>query len=181
MNKKCSATSKSGEQCEAQPVNGSEFCFFHHPDKAEERKAASAAGGKAGAPKTLPPDTPWVTVRTPGDVSQQIEATINRVVRGEISPQVANSIAILLALQLKARELQMNEERLDALEMLVEDHRRSTLTRAADGCKATTQSDRATADPGAVIAAVVGTCTALFRSLGVCRLVLRRGGVECGP
>ena len=127
MNPKCRATTETGKSCDAKPLSGSDLCYFHDPNKAEERKAASSAGGKAGTPKTLPPDTPWVTVRKPEDVNQLIEATINRVVRGEIGHQVANSIAILLGLQLKALELRMNAERLDALEVLVEDDRRSAL------------------------------------------------------
>ena len=125
----CTATKENGEPCRSKPLNGSEFCFFHDPDRAEERKAASSAGGKAGTPKTLPPDAPWVSVRTPANVSEQIEATINRVLRGEIGHQVANSIAILLSLQLKAIDLQMDTERVESLEMLVEENSSSTVTR----------------------------------------------------
>jgi hypothetical protein len=110
VKKQCAATTRSGP-CQAKPLNGSPFCFFHDPDKAEERKAASVSGGKAGAPKTLPSETPWVSVRTPADVCKTIEATVY---------QVANSVAYLLGLHLKAAELQIETERLGTLEVLVE-------------------------------------------------------------
>jgi len=118
MNKDCPGTTANGEPCKSKPQNGSQFCFFHDPEKAEERKAASAAGGKAGPIRTLPPDTPWVSVRNLDDIIQVAEATINRVLRGEISHKVAYSVAILAGLQLKAIELQIDAERVGALEAL---------------------------------------------------------------
>jgi hypothetical protein len=53
---------------------------------------------------------------TPADVMILIEATINQVLRGELSPHVANSVAILTGLHLKAAALQIEAERVGALE-----------------------------------------------------------------
>jgi hypothetical protein len=101
MNQKCIATTKNGAPCETKPQNGSDFCFFHDPTKEQNRKAASAAGGRAGTLRTLPLDTPSITVRTPAEACELIEAIINRVLRGEISHQIANAVAILVGHQLR--------------------------------------------------------------------------------
>ncbi len=120
MNKKCIAITKRGTPCRAKPLQGSELCLYHDPNTKRDRTAASAVGGKAGKPRTLPPDAPYVTVRTPEDACKLIEATINQVLRGAISHQVANSVAILLNLQLKTVELQIEAERIGMLEAEVE-------------------------------------------------------------
>lgn len=43
----CSAITRSGSRCQARPINGGSFCFFHDPERQQERRAASARGGKA--------------------------------------------------------------------------------------------------------------------------------------
>jgi hypothetical protein len=118
MKKQCIATTKSGTPCRTRPQQGSEFCYFHDPNRKEERLAASAAGGKAGKARTLPPDTPLMTLRTPADGCRLMEYTINMLLRDKITHQVANSVAIQLNLWLKAAELQIVAERLGPLEAL---------------------------------------------------------------
>ena len=48
---KCRATRKDGDPCQAEAQSGREYCFFHDPAKAEERrdsKVANAVGYLAG-------------------------------------------------------------------------------------------------------------------------------------
>ncbi len=118
MNRQCTGVTKRGTPCGAKPLVGSQFCYYHDPTREKDRKAASAAGGRAGKLKVLPPDTPRVKLRTPEDVDPLIEATINSVLRGEITHQVANSVAIFVGLFLKSTQLQMLAERLSAIEAL---------------------------------------------------------------
>ena len=118
MNKQCIATTKSGTRCRTKPLQGSEFCYFHDPNRKKERLAASAAGGKAGKARTLAPDLPDLTLRTPAELSALVEVTINRLLRGEISHRDANAVAVLVSQQLKILQLQIDTERLDAIEAL---------------------------------------------------------------
>jgi hypothetical protein len=97
----------------------SEFCFFHSPEKAEERQAASAAGGRGRPIRTLAADSPPIKARTPADIVNLLEILISSVLNGLIDPKVGNSVGILAGLQLKALALQVDQERLEALEASV--------------------------------------------------------------
>jgi hypothetical protein len=45
--KTCSAMTSEQLKCRAPALAGSEFCFFHDPTKAVERRDAQASGGPA--------------------------------------------------------------------------------------------------------------------------------------
>jgi hypothetical protein len=45
---KCSGITQAGTACKGIPINGSSFCYVHHPDHAEERRRHGARGGKRG-------------------------------------------------------------------------------------------------------------------------------------
>ena len=44
---KCKGITKKGEPCPVSAMVGEEYCFFHHPDKAQERLAAGRKGTAA--------------------------------------------------------------------------------------------------------------------------------------
>ena len=43
--KTCSGIKQGGQRCLARPLRGESFCFFHHPDHAEEADQARKLGG----------------------------------------------------------------------------------------------------------------------------------------
>jgi hypothetical protein len=45
---KCSGITRSGTACKGTPIDGSQWCYVHHPDHAEERRRHGARGGKRG-------------------------------------------------------------------------------------------------------------------------------------
>lgn len=102
--KKCSQVKQNGQQCQANVIVGSEFCFFHDPTKAEERKKAQAAGGAQNRAPSLPLETPDLSLRTTQEVAQLLGQTINQVRRGEIDPRIGNAIGYLSGVLLKAQE-----------------------------------------------------------------------------
>ena len=45
---RCSATKPDGIRCTARAMKGSEWCFNHHPDNAEERRRNASKAGRRG-------------------------------------------------------------------------------------------------------------------------------------
>lgn len=48
--KKCAGTTRAGKPCSVAAQHGKKFCYFHDPEKVEERHSAQARGGKGGEP-----------------------------------------------------------------------------------------------------------------------------------
>jgi len=115
----CRATKPDGSSCQAAALPGSDFCFFHDPDRADERREANAAGGRQGKMKTLDAVTPDVKIESCQDVVRLISETINQVRRGELDPRVANAVGYLANVLIKAVEQGDMEKRLEDLEATV--------------------------------------------------------------
>ena len=45
---KCSGITQAGTACKGIPIDGSGYCYVHHPDHAEDRRRHGAKGGKRG-------------------------------------------------------------------------------------------------------------------------------------
>src|SRR5215471_19147771 len=95
---RCRHQTKDGAQCNATPQKGKDFCFFHDPDRAEERAAARRQGGLTSIGKfapVVPPDLPRVSLKTPADVLQLYEDIVNYVLQGQMDLRTANSLRSL--------------------------------------------------------------------------------------
>lgn len=116
----CRATTTDGPSCQAAALPGSDYCFFHDPERADERREAKAAGGRHGKMKTLAADAPAVRVESCQDVVRLISETINQVRRGELDPRVANAVGYLANILIKAAEQGDMEKRIEQLEAAVQ-------------------------------------------------------------
>ncbi len=122
-NPMCEHNHEDGRRCGSPAMNGSKFCFFHDPAKAEERKRAGQKGGKRSripSTKVLPEDTPDVQLGTVRDVEGLISMTISQVRRGDLAPNVSNAITQLLNSWIKIREIGEIEDRMRRLEDTVD-------------------------------------------------------------
>jgi hypothetical protein len=45
---KCAGIKRDGGRCRGIAIDGSDYCYAHDPDRAEERKRAAAKGGRRG-------------------------------------------------------------------------------------------------------------------------------------
>jgi hypothetical protein len=118
--KRCNAQKPDGTSCNSPALPGSNFCFFHDPAKAAERREAQALGGRQNRIKTLDTTAPDVKVEDCGDVVALISETINQVRKGMIDPRVANSVGYLANVLIKAFEQDELETRIGRLEALLE-------------------------------------------------------------
>ena len=115
----CKARTKGGTECQTPALTGSDFCFFHDPDKAEDRFEARAAGGRQNRMKTLSADAPDVQVESCQDVVRLVSETINQVRKGDIDPRVANAVGYLANVLIRAVDQGELEKRIEDLEAAV--------------------------------------------------------------
>jgi hypothetical protein len=93
MNATCIATRKDGQPCTVRPINDSEYCIMHDPERETQRQAAKAVGGRnraklARAGKNLPPHL--------ADAQQRLLDLIGEVHAGTIPARAAEVIGGLV-------------------------------------------------------------------------------------
>lgn len=127
VKKPCQAKKADGSRCQAAALPGSDFCFFHDPLKAGERREAQALGGRQNKMKTLDNDAPDLDVKDCQDVVRLISETINQVRKGQIDPRVANAVGYLANVLIRAVEQGEMEKRLAEIESVVKTPRNSEI------------------------------------------------------
>src|SRR5215212_8069129 len=120
---KCSGITRAGTACKGIPADGSQWCYAHHPDHAQERRRHGARGGKRGGR-----GRPVAELAALRSENADIRA---RLLDDELAPNVAavavqslNADARLILAALKAREQEELVERLEELETLVRQQER---------------------------------------------------------
>ena len=115
---KCSGITQAGTACKGTPIGGSQWCYVHHPDHAEERRRYGSRGGKRGGRGR--PVAELAALR-----SENAEIR-ERLLEGELMPGVAavavqsiNTDIRAVGAALKAREQEELEARLEELERVL--------------------------------------------------------------
>ncbi len=114
----CRAAKSDGSPCSVRVREGSDFCFFHNPAKANERRAAQTLGGQGNRVPSLPIDAPEFAAETVSDLVPLLVATINQVRRGELAPNAGTTICNLANSLIKALEVR-DLRRLHDMEQLL--------------------------------------------------------------
>jgi hypothetical protein len=120
---KCSGITRAGAACRGIPIDGSQWCYVHHPDRADERRRHGSKGGKRGGR-----GRPIAELGTLRDENADIR---RRLLEGELLPNVAavavqsiNTDIRAVGATLKAREQEELIERLEALETVLDRRKR---------------------------------------------------------
>lgn len=111
----CAYRKDSGEQCGAQAMLDSDYCFSHNPECRSQKLEAVRKGGLHKPVRDLE-SLPPLPVRTIHDVRVVIEDTVNRIRTEPMTHQKANSIGYLLNITISALEVAELEKRLEVLE-----------------------------------------------------------------
>jgi hypothetical protein len=93
--RQCQHLKKNGERCNSISMSGSEFCFFHNPNRKKEIREAQRKGGRQGKIATLGEEAPNVHIKSVGDLIALLSETISQVRRGDIDPRIANAVGYL--------------------------------------------------------------------------------------
>lgn len=103
----CAFCKTDGTTCRATAQATSDYCFFHDPEKAVQRKEARKRGGKRNRQAAVQPlpgaaeDLPLASV---ADVVALLAQTVNQVRKGQMDAKTGNCLAVLSGCLLRALE-----------------------------------------------------------------------------
>ena len=116
---KCKHLKDNGEQCQANAMSESEFCYLHNPDISDEEKREAQINGGANRALTLKKPLPVLPIVKPEDAVLLIADTINRVRAGTLDIRTANCLGFLSDKLLKAFEMSRLNDRLEVIERVI--------------------------------------------------------------
>jgi len=118
---KCSGITQAGTACNGIPIEGSQWCYVHHPERADERRRNGSKGGKLGGRGRPRHET--------GAIKTLLEGLTERVLAGEfetgpaaVANQLINTRLRAIEQERKMRELEELEARIEALEQASQEH-----------------------------------------------------------
>lgn len=92
MDTKCRALNQDGSPCQAAHWRDN-FCRWHSPELAEQRRAWSAAGGKARSNKARAAKAIPAGLKSMAEVQAMLTITLGGVLSGRIEPGVGTAAA----------------------------------------------------------------------------------------
>lgn len=108
MSTKCTYIDVRGKPCEAKPLKGSKFCFWHTPGLKETRLQASKQGGLNRRLQGVYGEA--VELHKPRDIEQFLAQVLNAVWTGQMPVQAGTSIGFLAKCWLEAYQKADKEE-----------------------------------------------------------------------
>ena len=112
---KCSGITRSGTACKGTPIDGSQWCYVHHPDHAEERRRHGARGGKRGGRGRPTAELTRLQRRFEELADKVLSGEVERAA-GAVAGQLLNGARACVRDGLAAREQEELEARIAALE-----------------------------------------------------------------
>ncbi len=115
----CSGIKADGGRCKAQATRSSSFCIGHDPDRVDARRRRASKGGKRGGR-----GRPQAEL---ADIKRRLLQLTDSVLNGSqdrasaaVAGQLLNTLIRCCGLELKVREVDELEARLEELESLLE-------------------------------------------------------------
>ncbi len=116
---KCSGITQAGTACKGIPIDGSQWCYVHHPDHAEERRRHGARGGKRGGR-----GRPQVEL---SDIKERLKKLANGVLLGKIDRadaavvgQLYNTLIRAVSVEVRVREVEELSREVEELRDLLD-------------------------------------------------------------
>jgi len=116
---KCAGITQASRACKGIPIDGSQWCYVHHPDNTAERRRHGSRGGKRGGRGRPVAELGALRVEN-ADIRE-------RLLEGELQPGVAavaiqslNTDIRAVSAALKAREQEELEQRLEEVEEMLQ-------------------------------------------------------------
>ena len=112
---KCSGITRAGTACKGTPIDGSQWCYVHHPDHAEERRRHGARGGKRGGRGRPSGELVRLQKRFEELADMVLSGEVERAA-GAVAGQLLNGARACVRDGLTAREQEELVERMEELE-----------------------------------------------------------------
>jgi hypothetical protein len=112
---KCLGITRTGTACKGIPIDGSQWCYVHHPDHAEERRRHGARGGKRGGRGRPSGELARLQRRFDELADRVLDGSVERAA-GAVAGQLLNGARACVRDGLTAREQEELVERLGELE-----------------------------------------------------------------
>ena len=119
---KCSGITRAGTACKGIPIEGSEYCYAHAPDRLDERRRNGSKGGRRGGRGRPMTEIADIKRRLSALAEGVLEGAINRADAAVVS-QIFNVHLRAVSVELKAREQEELVGRLEELEEALERRR----------------------------------------------------------
>ena len=116
---KCSGITQAGTACKGIPIDGSDYCYAHHPGRIEERRRHGSKGGKRGGRGRPSVELARLQGRLEDLAAKVLSGEVERGV-GAVVGQLLNGARACVRDRLAAREQEELVARLAALEEALE-------------------------------------------------------------
>ncbi len=113
---KCSGITRSGTACKGTPIGGSQWCYVHHPDHAEERRRHGSKGGKRGGRGRPSSELARLQRGRFEELADMVLEGSVETAAGAVAGQLLNGARACVRDGLTAREQEELVERMDELE-----------------------------------------------------------------
>jgi hypothetical protein len=112
----CAAIKADGARCKARAMQGSKWCFNHHPDHSQERRRNASKGGQRGG-RGRPASSGAEELK---DIKDLLKSLTDDVLSGEVERATAIAANQLLNTALRAIELERRWKEIEDLERRLE-------------------------------------------------------------
>ena len=119
---KCSGITRTGTACKGIPIDGSQWCYVHHPDHAEERRRHGSKGGKRGGRGRPTGELARLGARFEELADKVLAGEVDRAA-GAVAGQLLNGARACVRDGLTAREQEELVERMEELETALQARR----------------------------------------------------------
>lgn len=116
---KCSGITQAGTACKGTPIDGSQWCYVHHPDTAETRRQHGRKGGKRGGRGRPMAELHSIRGKLETLAEDVLEGRVDRG-KAAVADQLYNTIIRAVSVELKAKEQEEITGRLEELEAALE-------------------------------------------------------------
>jgi hypothetical protein len=116
---KCSGITQAGTACKGIPIDGSEYCYVHHPDRIEERRRHGSKGGKRagrGRPQAELSEIKRLLADLTDRVLGKEDTETLETGRAAVANQLINTRLRAVEVERKIKETDELEARIEALE-----------------------------------------------------------------
>ena len=119
---KCTAITRSGDRCRGVAIEGSDYCYAHHPDHEQDRRRAARKGGKRGGRGRPTSELARLGARFEELADKVLDGEVDRAA-GAVAGQLLNGARACVRDGLTAREQEELIERMEELETALQARR----------------------------------------------------------